>query len=292
MKIKNIYSLRNESTEERSKPYESREKKFGLLKKIESRILSMKLWEKFFSKYTKNIQISNEEIYSAKIPDEFDGFKILFISDLHLDIEPNPIEKFLNMEIPNHDIVVLGGDYFDNPNNPNMDIMDLFLNKLDKPIFAIMGNHDNLDVLNEMEKAGVTFLLNESIEISKKESKILMSGIEETVFRESNLQHKVLKESLDKKDIFKVILSHSPDMLISANNHEYDLQLSGHTHGGQLLIFNRAIIRNTKHDFALSGKWKYRDLQGYTSSGFGSSGFPVRNIYPEVCLLTLKREKD
>jgi predicted MPP superfamily phosphohydrolase len=287
MKINELVSMRKESIISRSKTVYSTKKENRLRKGFERIIFSFPIWNSIFSKYTNNLVLNEKELMFSNLPSEFKNFKILFISDLHFDIEPNPLERLIGLDLPKYDIVILGGDYFDNHENYNYSKISKLILKLNKPVYAIMGNHDSLDTLKQMEAIGVKFLLNQTIQIEKNNQSIIFTGIDETVNNENGTQIKHMDEIKYNYDGFKILLSHSPDMLMDAYNAGYSLQLSGHTHGGQCLIFNKAIYKNTKYDFAMSGIWKYKNLKGYTSSGFGSSGFPIRNIVPEVVLITL-----
>lgn len=267
------------------------EGKTPLLRKAVNMACSLPFWKPLFRGTCESIDVNNVEFSFPHLPDVFSGFGILYVSDLHLEIAPNPLENFLSMTLPEHDIVVVGGDIFDNYFEREMDKLDLFLSKFEKPVYVVLGNHDKLDLIKYLEDKNVRVLLNESVFIERDNQKFIMTGIDDVTYYKSELQKASCEDTAELFDGVKVMLSHNPDFLEVAAEAGYDLQLSGHTHGGQFKVFDYIVFPQTKFDFAIKGKWLVsgRNLQGFTSTGFGSSGYPIRNIRPEVAIIKLRK---
>jgi uncharacterized protein len=128
-------------------------------------------------------------------------------------------------------------------------------------------------------------LLNECEIIKRDEQSIYLAGIDDA--------HFYLTDNIEKtasgipNGVFSILLSHTPEIYEEAAHVDFNLLLSGHTHGGQIclpgripIILNSVLPRNMG-----SGAWKYRGMFGYTSVGAGSSTIPVRfNCLPEITL--------
>jgi len=247
-----------------------------------------KIIKKTLSNYSDKLDIKHIDLKDNGLPKSFVGFKILFISDLHLDIKPNSIYKLKDLDLPEYDLLVFGGDIFDSPviSQRNIKDFNFVFNQLKtkKNVF-IFGNHDSIDFIKAEKHLNLQFLINESISIQRGEDKIIVTGIDDITLFQSQFQKKCL---VSDPDIYKICLSHNPDFLTVAEKYNYNLQLSGHTHGGQVkLPFNFILFPHTKFNFAISGLWKYKEMQGITTSGFGCSSYPLRNINPEIILITL-----
>lgn len=265
------------------------EGKPSLLRKGVNLACSFPFWKYVFKSSCEKLELNKHEFKFKNLPKEFDGFEILFLSDLHLEIEPNPVSTYLRMDLPEHDIVVLGGDFFDNHENFNENKLRQFVGKLDKPTYAVFGNHDKSDLIEILESLGVEILFNESVIFERNDSKILLTGIDDVTHYHTQYQEESVKNASEAFDGFKMVVSHNPNFLEKAESYGYDLQLSGHTHGGQFKIFNYIVFPQTRYEFAIANSWSHGDMQGYTSTGFGSSKYPIRNISPEAVVIKLSK---
>ena len=141
-----------------------------------------------------------------------------------------------------------------------------------------------------MEAMGIRMLLNECEAIERGDQRIYLAGIDDAHFyRVGNIE----KAALPIPDgAFSIILSHTPEVYRQAAHVNFDLMLSGHTHGGQICLPGSIPI---KLEAVLprrmgAGAWKYHNMTGYTSVGAGSSVLPVRlNCPPEITLHCLRR---
>jgi predicted MPP superfamily phosphohydrolase len=153
-------------------------------------------------------------------------------------------------------------------------------------ILAILGNHDFIEMVPPLEKAGIPVLLNESVPIRRGEDTIWIVGVDDTHYYEMDDLPKAMKEIPPEPT--KILLAHSPEIIPEAYEAGIDYYLCGHTHGGQICLPGQVPIINNSHCGRryISGGWMYKEgMVGYTSRGTGNSLLPVRfNCFPEVTL--------
>jgi hypothetical protein len=140
-----------------------------------------------------------------------------------------------------------------------------------------------------LEAMGIQILLNECAVIQRGDQRIFLAGIDDAHFyRVDNIE----KAALQIPDgEFSILLSHTPEIYRQAAHANFDLMLSGHTHGGQICLpgsipitLESALPRRMG-----AGPWQYNNMIGYTSVGAGSSVVPVRlNCPPEITLHCLR----
>jgi len=153
----------------------------------------------------------------------------------------------------------------------------------------VLGNHDSIRMVPPLEEMGIRMLLNEAETLERGDQRIHLVGIDDAhYYRVDNIEKAASQLSGDD---FSILLSHTPEIYRQAANADFDLLLSGHTHGGQICLPGAIPITL---DSVLprrmgSGLWKYRDMVGYTSVGVGSSMVAVRlNCLPEITLHHLR----
>ncbi len=230
------------------------------------------------------------------LPVPFDGTKILFISDFHINELPELVPKILNLaKEVDYDFCILGGDYEFKTNGVSQSarqLMRTIAETLTKktPVFGVLGNHDRYSMGEMLESCGVKMLVNDSDAIEKNAKKLFVTGIDDCHYYGAD-DVAAAGENIDG-DAFAIMISHSPEPYEKIQQAGFDLCLSGHTHGGQICLPGGiAVVSNTTvRRYMLKGKWKYHGMQGYTSTGVGSSGVPVRFFSkPEMALITLRR---
>ena len=240
-------------------------------------------------KNTERIQVRHNAVTLAGLPPSFAGFTILHISDMHVDINQGAMHRLIELlHDIDYDVCVLTGDYrgrtFGSFDETLLGMSQVRAH-LDDPVFGVLGNHDSICMVPALEDMGIRMLLNESITIRRAAAHIHMAGIDDAhYFRVDNIE----KASADvPRDEFSVLLSHTPEIYRLAARADFNLVLSGHTHGGQICLPGRIPI-TLDSDLPRSmgsGPWAYRNLVGYTSVGVGSSVVPVRfNCPPEITL--------
>lgn len=237
----------------------------------------------------KKVELRYNHIVSSKLPSAFEGFTILHLSDLHVDMCKDAMDRVAKLvrDIA-YDVCVLTGDYRGQtfgPFDATLAGMAAVCDALEGPIFAVLGNHDTICMAPGLEEMGIRLLLNESATIERDGQRIHIAGIDDAhYYRVDNIE----KAAADiPHDDFSILLSHTPEIYQQATHAGFDLLLSGHTHGGQICIPGGIPISLDSvlpRSFG-SGSWKYHDMRGYTSVGAGSSIVPVRfNCRPEITL--------
>jgi predicted MPP superfamily phosphohydrolase len=140
-----------------------------------------------------------------------------------------------------------------------------------------------------LEEMGIRMLLNEAEALVRGDQRIHLVGVDDAhYYRLDNIEKAVSQLSGDE---FSILLSHTPEIYRQAACADFDLLLSGHTHGGQICLPGAIpITLDAKLPRRMgSGVWKYRDMAGYTSVGVGSSIVPARiNCLPEIALHHLR----
>lgn len=242
-----------------------------------------------------DIQVRHNQLLLPHLPDAFNGFTLLQLSDLHLDVLDQFPERLAGTIADlDYDICVLTGDFRFHTHGPYaraMDGLERLCRDLDKPIYAILGNHDTILMVKPIETLGIRVLLNENIVLQRGDSSIYLAGTDDP--------HYFATDNLDRAydgipdDAVSILLTHSPEIYSHAAYVGFDVLLCGHTHGGQIclpggipLTLNSAAPR-----FTGRGAWSFDMMQGYTSTGTGSSVAAVRfNCPPEVTLHKLSRQ--
>jgi predicted MPP superfamily phosphohydrolase len=242
----------------------------------------------------ERILVKRNDMRFKTLPPLFEGFTILHISDLHVDMNEVAMNRLIELvRSMQYDVCVLTGDYRGRtfgPFQPALDGVARVGTHLKQPIYAVLGNHDTIQMVPGLEAMGIRVLLNECETIVRKDQRIYLAGIDDAhFFRVDNIEKAAL--TIPRGE-FSILLSHTPEVYRQAAHANFDLMLSGHTHGGQICLPGSIPI---KLEAVLprrmgAGPWQYRDMTGYTSVGAGSSVVPVRlNCPPEITLHHLRR---
>ncbi len=240
-----------------------------------------------------NIRLSHQEIYLDNLPEEFESYTLLLVSDLHLDMNSSmPRALVRAVKDLNYDLCVMTGDYRAKTwgsHLPAMQGIEEVKQHLKTDTYAILGNHDTIRMVPHFENCGIRVLINESIELKCGEGSIFLGGIDDPhYYRSDNME---LACDQIPIDAVSILLSHSPEMYKQAAFAKFNLFLCGHTHGGQICMpGGTPLIVNANCPRRLSrGLWSFAEMQGYTSVGSGSSVVDIRlNCPPEVTLIKLK----
>jgi uncharacterized protein len=244
-------------------------------------------------KNAERIQIRHHDIRLPGLPALFDGFTLLHISDLHVDMNDGAMQRLIEL-LPGlaYDLCALTGDYRGRTYgsfSATIAGMAQVCAHIVTPIYGVLGNHDSIRMVPELEEMGVRMLLNEAETLERGNQRIHLAGIDDAhYYRVDNIEKAVSQLPGDE---FSILLSHTPEIYRQAAHADFDLFLSGHTHGGQICLPGAIPVTL---DSVLprrmgSGLWKYHDMVGYTSVGVGSSVLPVRlNCLPEIALHHLR----
>ncbi len=237
----------------------------------------------------ENVRLRENTIVSARLPRAFDGYTILHLSDLHVDMCPQAMARVRALVADlSYDLCVLTGDYRGATHGPHeaaLAGMAELRDVLRAPILAVLGNHDTIMMTLRLEQMGMRVLLNERETLWREGACLHVAGVDDAhYFRVDNIEK--AGEGIPQGE-FSILLSHTPEIFRQAAHAGFDILLAGHTHGGQICLPGGVALTL---DSALpraygAGAWKYHDMQGYTSVGAGSSVLPVRfNCPPEITL--------
>jgi uncharacterized protein len=240
------------------------------------------------------IVVKRNRLTFKNLPSSFDNFTILHISDLHVDMSKGAMKHLVEIASALHsDICVLTGDYRGQTYGPfdvAMDGVAKIRAQIAGPIYAVLGNHDTIQMVPRLEAMDIRVLLNECETLTRGDQRIYLAGIDDAHFYRAD-DIEVAASPIPKGD-FSILLSHTPKVYSQAAETGFNLMLSGHTHGGQLCLPGSIPI---KLEAGLprkmgAGAWKHLNMNGYTSAGVGTSILPVRlNCPPEVTLHVLRR---
>ncbi|KKO50945.1 metallophosphoesterase [Paenibacillus sp. DMB20] len=245
----------------------------------------------------RQLEITRTTLWQDRLPKAFDGMKIAHFSDLHLGFhtgaeDAKRITGIINAERP--DLIAFTGDMVDGP-AADMESAVEPLSALEAPLGAvsIVGNHDFDDVsrlISLQEKAGFTVLRNENIILSRKGHTIAVAGLDDWLLGMPD-PDKALKGI--PEHMYTVLLVHEPDYADIAVNYPFDLQLSGHSHGGQIRLPGIGeVITPPGSKTYIQGLYEVgrSGMPLYVNRGIGMTRLPFRFLCkPELSIITLKQ---
>ena len=242
-----------------------------------------------------DIRVTPVEFVCPRLPTAFDGYTILFLSDIHAAAIPEMIDKAVG--IVGHlapDLVLLGGDYqcSGTPSAAKtVELMAPLLAAMTPPdgMFGILGNHDRHDMVEALEGHGVTMLVNRHITVERGGKRLVVVGTDDVHCFYTKAALDAVRQAPTG---FRIALIHSPEFADQTALSGFDLYLAGHTHGGQVCLpGGRPIITARDGHRALAkGRWTHHGMPGYTTTGLGSSLPAVRfNSRPELVMIRLRR---
>lgn len=226
----------------------------------------------------------------------FDGYRIVQLSDLHMerwddwDTLDGVVDSVNALE---PDLIVLTGDYVDRTVRGIETALRLRLGRLRARdgVLAIMGNHDYWDegdaVRAVLAEAGLKEISNRVHTLWRGDEALHICGVDSATEMRARLDLVMRDLPADGP---AVLLAHEPDYaFVSAANGRFDLQLSGHSHGGQVRIpgLMQLVLPPLGRRF-IRGHYRVNNMHLYVNRGLGVSGMHVRfRCRPEVTLLTL-----
>jgi predicted MPP superfamily phosphohydrolase len=251
-------------------------------------------WHAIGQRNVLDLQLRCHEFTLAGLPASFDGYSLLHVSDPHLDVCPALVDRTRDLVSGlKVDLLVFTGDTLGDDHTPAGHAADLLAEALqdvrvrDRRL-AILGNHDPVEMVGELERVGFDVLVNRTVKIWRGEDRLSVTGLDDVHSFYTPRARAALGAAIDG---CAIVLVHSPELADHAAQAGYSLYLSGHTHGGQIALpGGRPIITQlTRCWDAAVGPWQHGQLVGYTSSGLGVSPPAVRfNTRGEVALLTLR----
>ncbi len=269
----------------------------------------------FYGKY--NYKVRHISLSFTDLPQEFDGFKILQVSDIHSGTIDNFSAVRRGIELikrQNADLVLFTGDLVNNFADEIKPYIQL-LGSIPAPFgkYSILGNHDyghyfkwpsqeawiaNMNKLDAYhDSMGFRLLKNQSVELNKGNDSIILAGVEnwgKPPFHQYGDLNKTFQNNSDKQ--FIILMSHDPshwDGQVLGFHKHIHLTLSGHTHGMQLgFEIGRLKWSFVKYFYPKwIGLYENDGKYLYVNRGFGFIGFPARvGIWPEITVIELKKK--
>ena len=235
--------------------------------------------------------ISTEyDVYDQDIPPEFDGFEVVFVSDIHhgpffsYERVENLRDRINDIDA---DMVLLGGDYV---HRGPLYVPAVFeaLNGISSPggVYGVLGNHDHWDgeqaTRDGFAAAGIIDIENKRVVITRGESAIHLAGV-------GDFDMGYQEYSRDE-DTFSILVSHNPDYAAELTDDKPNLMLCGHTHAGQVTFFGlwAPLVPSEYGNKFRYGEIDYNDIKMIVTSGIGTITPPVRFFArPEIVKITL-----
>jgi uncharacterized protein len=251
------------------------------------------------------------EVPLDRLPPAFDGLTVAQLSDFHYNDLFNdvPIRKAITIvNSLRPDLIVLTGDFVTIPLGADYirgskracaaesEPCATLLAALQAPLgkFAILGNHDAdsdpARIIHALESKGIPVLRNASTPIERQGARFWLCGIDDLIEGKPDLNLTLRSVPAGEACI---LLAHEPDFADEAKKHPIDLQLSGHSHGGQVRfpLIGAPILPTMARKYPW-GLHRLDRLTLYTNIGLGTIRVPVRfDCPPEVTLFTLRRGK-
>lgn len=192
----------------------------------------------------EDLEISRYEVKSQKLPESFDGFKIVQLSDLHgAEFGEDGMELVDKVGSLEPDMIALTGDFV--TDEGDLAAVEKLAARLVKlcPVYFISGNHEfgsglAVKVRNILERAGVKYLSNEYLTINRGDDEILLGGVEDPLAYADMLSPDELAQKMNDAapDAFKILLGHRNYWMTEYPELPVDLIFCGHAHGGLIRI--------------------------------------------------------
>ncbi len=261
-------------------------------------LLLLFIWLMYDS--SANLQVSRYEAASEKLPESFDGFTIVQLSDLHgaqFGSDGTALaEKVRELE---PDMIALTGDFV--TDEGDLDAVRQLVSELSEicPVYFVSGNHEFGSGLAQkvrqiMTDAGVKYLSNEFVSIDRGEDSIILGGVEDPLAYADMIDPPELARRMNEADpaAFKVLLGHRNYWMEEYPDLPVDLILSGHAHGGLVRIPGVGGVIGTDRSLFPDYDAGEYDNGAYTlivSRGLGNS-VPVPRLLnrPEIVVVTLR----
>ncbi len=243
-------------------------------------------------------QIENVSLRLRNLPGRLQGLRIVMISDVHsgLYMTEDDMTKYseeVNKLKP--DLIFIPGDFVSTRTDEILPFVKSFSGLKSKfGTYACLGNHDffaNPNVITEkLRENNINVLRNETWELGINNAKLMLSGVDDG----SHADFRKVAYEANSLNTARILLCHKPYYFDTAVEGGYDAMLSGHTHGGQIVLASLLGFKLTPATFVspyVSGKYYRGDSVMYVSRGVGTVGLPVRlNCPPEITIFTLEKK--
>lgn len=241
-----------------------------------------------------NLELTALSFAFPDLPPAFDGYRILHLTDLHLDnIDGTAAATAQAIAGVEADLCVITGDIRDNIHSPIEPVFHRLKQVLSElrvrdGVLGVLGNHDSAAMVEPLEALGIRMLVNETTMLRRGVDQVHVTGVDDVHLFHTREAVRALSSAPEG---FGIALVHSPEIADRASA-RHRLYLCGHTHGGKINLPNgRPIITGLKrHRRFAQGLWSHDEMVGYTSRGVGASLVPTRfRSQGEVAVVTLRR---
>jgi len=266
-----------------------------------------------------NFKVITQQLYFKDLPAAFEGLKVLQISDLHSGSFDNPDKIKYAVDLINEqdfDLCLFTGDIVNTKAEEFLPWVETFkgIKKTIYGKYSVLGNHDygeymdwsseeakqaNFENIKGLhEQIDFKLLCNEHVLLSKDNESIALVGVENwgQKFKKAGDLNKASQGLTDQQ--FKILMSHDPshwEYEVKEHSKNYQLTLSGHTHGFQFGIEIPGFLKWSPVQYVYkqwAGLYEHMDRYVYVNRGFGFHAFPGRvGIWPEITVLELKTKK-
>lgn len=246
------------------------------------------------------------EIGLRRLPEAFEGFRIAQLSDIHFGpyMTRAELDRAVNLAREfRPDLLALTGDFVSHPWRHRNGLegaknaepcADAFADWKSSPVIAVLGNHDHWNdpdlVGGALADRGIEVLRNGARPVEQDGQRLWIAGVDDVLEGRADLSGTIASIPAGEATI---LLAHEPDYADLASKTGVDLQLSGHSHGGQVRVpgVGPIVLPELARKYH-SGLNRVGNLQVYTTRGVGVINPPVRlNCPPEVTLITLRRAR-
>ena len=241
-----------------------------------------------------NIQIEKIDIEIENLHEDFNGVKIVHLTDFHsfgFNEKEKRVIEIVNEINPN--FVFITGDFVDTKTK-DFDSCARFWKELSKQydgrIFGVLGNHDLNSLEKSLEENDIVILNNENRKIFQGDGSAYLIGVNDPDTHRDNLGKAMLGA---EENIPKILLAHSPDIIDDIGDKKIDLILVGHTHGGQVKIpfITPFWVPTEYHGKFASGLFEIDNTYMYVNKGIGMTALQMRfNCPPEIAVIELKKK--
>jgi uncharacterized protein len=279
-------------------------RKRRILKRILLFFILLLLFGLYLYKENTTFGVTFVEIKASSLPESFTHFRIVQLSDIHdSEFGENNIDLVNKVKTLLPDAIFITGDFIDRNRYELEQSLEIVKQLHDiAPIYFVTGNHeistnDTVRIKRELSNLGVHVLTDESLLIANDTGEqIAIGGIEDPL--SSNLdEHEYVEQVIDKTfkdvpdDMFKILLSHRPELFNVYVDRQIDLVFSGHAHGGQIRMPGVGGIVAPGQGWFPTYTAGVHELNGTSmivSRGLGNSLVPIRIFNrPEVVVTTL-----
>lgn len=250
--------------------------------------------------YTREeYKIEYVKLPSKNLSPQLEGLRIAMISDVHVGMYMLEEDMLKYAEVINNlkpDMIFIPGDFVTSRTEEIFPFVKSFSCLTAKyGIYTCLGNHEYFGdpniITEKVRNCGMKVLRNQTEELEINGAKLMLSGVDDGI----HANFKKVSYEAASLNTTRILLCHKPYYFETAVAGKFDFMLSGHTHGGQIVLLDFLGLKLTPAALTsqyVSGKYLRGDSLMYVSRGIGTIGLPIRvNCPPEITLFTLTNKK-